>query len=240
MTVSIAQPSSGPFLFLSMQNTADFLIGQGADPEWRALSRLDAIWGTGTWESRLRSIKQGEDNQLLVASDGSMMGATALVMYIQLHATRISVKDSGDIAMDRRQEDDFVCASARLPASMWAHSGEGLGRAVAKLPRPAVAVRPTHGHDQTRNNFCSQVEQKVISFADLGDRARVGKGVQRVAARHKVTTKSREFHFFIFFHLWRRRSAFPPTGETTSQGTFLSCRPAFPQVDEKKIGGKRE
>ena len=102
--------------FLSMQNAADFLIGQGADPERRALSRLDAIWGTGIWDSRLRSTEQGEDNQLLPASDGSMMGATALEMCFQLHAARILVKGSVDIAMDRRQEDDFVGASARSPA----------------------------------------------------------------------------------------------------------------------------
>jgi len=55
--------------FLSMQNTANILIDQDANPEWRALSRLDAIWGTGIWESHLRSVKQGEENQLLTASD---------------------------------------------------------------------------------------------------------------------------------------------------------------------------
>jgi len=179
-----------------------------------------------------------------------MMGATALEMYIQFHAARILVKDSVDIAMDRRQEDDFVSASARLPTSIWAHSGEGLGRAAARLPRPEAAVRPTHGHDQTRRKSQTRFSKKKhFSFAGRtknyffrrpGTTGRaVAKALQpRAAAHNKVTTKSREFHFFIFFHLRRRRSAFPPTFITTSQGTFFSCRPAFLQVDEKELGQK--
>ena len=103
--------------FLAMQNSADFLIGQGADPELRALPSLDAIWGTGIWDSRLRSSTQGEGKKLLACSDGSMIGPTPLEVCFQLHAARILVKGSVDIAMDRREEDDFVGASARALAA---------------------------------------------------------------------------------------------------------------------------
>ena len=99
--------------FLSMQNAADFLIGQGADPEIRASPLLDGIWGTGVWDFRLRSTIHVEGKKLLATSDGSMIGPNALDLCFQLHAARVLVKGSVDIAMDRRQEDDFVGASAR-------------------------------------------------------------------------------------------------------------------------------
>ena len=101
--------------FLSMQNAADFLIGQGADPERRASPALDAIWGTGVWDSRLRMTAEGGGKKLLPATDGTMIGTTALELCFQLHAARVLVKGSVDIAMDRREEDDFVGASARSP-----------------------------------------------------------------------------------------------------------------------------
>lgn len=104
--------------FLSMQNAADFLIGQGADPEMRALALLDAIWGTGIWDSRLRSTAQVEGGKILPASDGSLIGPTPHELCFQLHAARVLVKGSVDIAMDRRQEDDFVGASARSAWSL--------------------------------------------------------------------------------------------------------------------------
>ena len=103
--------------FLSMQNSADFLIGQGADPEARASPDLDAIWGTGIWDARPRSTEAGGGKKLLPTAQGAMIGATPLEVCHQLHAARVLVKGSVDIAMDRRVEDDFVGASARsVPA----------------------------------------------------------------------------------------------------------------------------
>lgn len=70
--------------FLAMQNSADFLIGQGADPELRALPSLDTFWGTGIWDSRLRSTTQGEGKKLLACSDGSLIGPTPLEVCFQV------------------------------------------------------------------------------------------------------------------------------------------------------------
>ena len=102
--------------FLSMQNAADFLIGQGADPEFRALPALDAIWGTGIWDARMR--RGGTRGaELMPTVDGGMLGPTPFECCHQLHAARILVKGSVDIAMQRRVEDDFVGASARALAA---------------------------------------------------------------------------------------------------------------------------
>jgi predicted acylesterase/phospholipase RssA len=101
--------------FLSMQNSADFLIGKGADPELRASSSLDALWGTGSWDARLRITAEDGSKTLLPAADGSMLGPNPMEVCFQLHASRILVKGSVDIALDRRVEDDFVGASARSP-----------------------------------------------------------------------------------------------------------------------------
>ena len=99
--------------FLSMQNAADFLIGQGADPEKRASAALDDVWGTGVWDSRKRTTSGEGGKRLLPTMDGTMIGPTPLELCFQLHAARVLVKGSVDIAMHRRQEDDFVGASAR-------------------------------------------------------------------------------------------------------------------------------
>ena len=102
--------------FLSMQNAADFLIGQGADPEKRASAALDHVWCTGVWDSRLRTTGDGGGRKMLPTTDGTMIGPTPLELCFQLHAARVLVKGSVDIAMDRREEDDFVGASARFAA----------------------------------------------------------------------------------------------------------------------------
>uniref|UniRef100_A0A7S4KTT5 Uncharacterized protein n=1 Tax=Guillardia theta TaxID=55529 RepID=A0A7S4KTT5_GUITH len=99
--------------FLSMSNSIDFLIGEGADPEKRASVGLDAIWGAGLWDFRLKS-KAGDAN---VASDVTPLGPCPVDFIHRQHSGRVLAKSVIDMSLGRRQEDDFVAASCRALAA---------------------------------------------------------------------------------------------------------------------------
>jgi ankyrin repeat protein len=160
--------------FLSMQNSADFLIGQGADPEARALPGLDAIWGSGMWDARPRSTTAGEGKKMLPTAEGVMIGPTPLELCHQLHGARVLVKGTVDIALDRRVEDDFVGASARSASFyiMFCLPLTNDGRSIAK-------------GEQILHGVASNTQDKLPDMSccrALAAEARVAKEVDRLKA----------------------------------------------------------
>jgi hypothetical protein len=109
--------------FSSMM-AVDILLANGADPDLRASSKVDAIWAEeelSLWDSRLRepAKNDGTRGDYKKSATGQAIGPCGMDLLREKHHARVFARAVVDLALGRRDEEsrDFVGVAARALAA---------------------------------------------------------------------------------------------------------------------------
>jgi hypothetical protein len=109
--------------FSSMM-AVDILLANGADPDLRASSKVDAIWAEeelSLWDSRLRepAKNDGTRGDYKKGATGQAIGPCGMDLLREKHHARVFARAVVDLALGRRDEEsrDFVGVAARALAA---------------------------------------------------------------------------------------------------------------------------